>query len=245
MYKAQTDCCKNNPENSIRPRYFRKENGWSQDVLAKASGLSLRTIQRLEKDGNASSETLLSVAAALNKPQNELLHISEQIETLWKWRSIMQNVIALIVIIGAIGMLFVLGGELGMFADHYSALFLTLFTYACTVVAFGPHGFIKSITGLKYLFSENIPASSYTTHLAYIYKKQLVFTYAGSFIAFITGAIAILSNQASIESLAAFNTAWAICILIVLYAAIVAEGVFRPLIAKLDATQLMAEIKPN
>jgi transcriptional regulator with XRE-family HTH domain len=32
-----------------RVKYFRKDNGWSQELLAKASGLSLRTIQRAEK----------------------------------------------------------------------------------------------------------------------------------------------------------------------------------------------------
>ncbi|MCH2055477.1 MAG: helix-turn-helix domain-containing protein [Thalassotalea sp.] len=34
-------------------KYFRKQNGWSQEVPAKAAGVSLRTIQRIENDANA------------------------------------------------------------------------------------------------------------------------------------------------------------------------------------------------
>jgi transcriptional regulator with XRE-family HTH domain len=44
---------------------LREEKSWSQEHLAEASGISLRTIQRVETEGNASSETRLALAAAL------------------------------------------------------------------------------------------------------------------------------------------------------------------------------------
>lgn len=223
---------------SEKIKHFRKENGWSQDVLAKASGLSLRTIQRIEKDGNASMETQMALAAALEQPLQSLCHESTHTEILWKWRSIMQSLLALIVVAGAIVMLFALGGDVGMFADIYSAIFLAMFTYACTVIAFGSHGLIKSISGLRYLFTSEINASDYSKHLAFIYQKQLVFTYAGALIAFATGSIAILSHAQDDNALAALPAAWAVNILIILYAAIVAEGIFRPLIAKIEAANV-------
>lgn len=43
---------------------LREERGWSQEHLAAVSGLSARTIQRLEADGNASHESRLALAAA-------------------------------------------------------------------------------------------------------------------------------------------------------------------------------------
>ncbi|MEM6485773.1 MAG: helix-turn-helix transcriptional regulator [Pseudomonadota bacterium] len=46
-------------------RRLRQEKGWSQEELAIASGLSTRTIQRLEADGVASTGSIKSVAAAL------------------------------------------------------------------------------------------------------------------------------------------------------------------------------------
>jgi len=48
---------------SAKVRRFRSERGWSQDQLALASGLSLRTIQRVEAEGNASRETQVCLAA--------------------------------------------------------------------------------------------------------------------------------------------------------------------------------------
>jgi DNA-binding XRE family transcriptional regulator len=45
---------------------LRKERFWSQDELAKASGLHLRTIQRIEKEGSASLHSKKVLAAALD-----------------------------------------------------------------------------------------------------------------------------------------------------------------------------------
>ena len=46
-------------------RKLRLEKGWSQETLAEVSGLSVRTIQRLERGGNASLESLCALAAVL------------------------------------------------------------------------------------------------------------------------------------------------------------------------------------
>jgi DNA-binding XRE family transcriptional regulator len=45
-------------------RRLREERSWTQEHLAAVSGVSLRTIQRIEREGNASAETRLSLAAA-------------------------------------------------------------------------------------------------------------------------------------------------------------------------------------
>jgi DNA-binding XRE family transcriptional regulator len=43
---------------------LREARAWSQDHLAQVSGLSLRTIQRVEADGTASAETKMAIASA-------------------------------------------------------------------------------------------------------------------------------------------------------------------------------------
>ncbi len=45
---------------------LRKEKSWSQDELATISNLSLRTIQRIEKEGNASLESKKALASAFD-----------------------------------------------------------------------------------------------------------------------------------------------------------------------------------
>ena len=46
-------------------RKLRESKAWSQDHLADAAGLSVRTIQRVESEGAASAETRMAVASAL------------------------------------------------------------------------------------------------------------------------------------------------------------------------------------
>ena len=53
-------------------RRLRTAHGWSQEQLAIASGLSLRTVQRVEADGTASMATKVSLAATYGIPLDEL-----------------------------------------------------------------------------------------------------------------------------------------------------------------------------
>jgi len=54
-------------------RQLRAEKNWSQEQLAEQSGLSLRTIQRLENGGNASIESVRALADAFDIDHRLLL----------------------------------------------------------------------------------------------------------------------------------------------------------------------------
>src|SRR5882672_4247110 len=54
--------------NPAAVKKLRESRSWTQEHLASAAGVSLRTIQRLEADGSASAESRLSIAAALGVP---------------------------------------------------------------------------------------------------------------------------------------------------------------------------------
>lgn len=66
---------------------LRQQKNWSQEQLALASGLSLRTIQRIESGRKASIESLKSIAAALDVDietlQQDITIIDKSSET---WR---------------------------------------------------------------------------------------------------------------------------------------------------------------
>jgi len=51
---------------------LRLDRGWSQEDLAEISGVSVRTIQRIEQGGRASLETLKCLAAVFETPVPEL-----------------------------------------------------------------------------------------------------------------------------------------------------------------------------
>jgi uncharacterized membrane protein YhaH (DUF805 family)/DNA-binding XRE family transcriptional regulator len=59
--------------NSIRLRELRTARQWSQEQLAKLSGLNLRTIQRLESGAKVSTESLRALAAVFEVSAESLL----------------------------------------------------------------------------------------------------------------------------------------------------------------------------
>ncbi|WP_404632595.1 DUF805 domain-containing protein [Dyella ginsengisoli] len=59
--------------NSTRLRELRNARQWSQEQLARLSGLNLRTIQRLESGARISMESLRALAAVFEVPAESLL----------------------------------------------------------------------------------------------------------------------------------------------------------------------------
>ena len=57
---------------------LRESKSWTQEHLASAAGVSLRTIQRVEADGTASAESTLAIAAALGVPV-ENIHLAPDV----------------------------------------------------------------------------------------------------------------------------------------------------------------------
>lgn len=65
-------------------RKLRLQRGWSQEQLAEMSGLSVRTIQRIERGQNSSPESLKLLAAVFDTDFSRLMEgttMSEQTET--------------------------------------------------------------------------------------------------------------------------------------------------------------------
>lgn len=66
-----------------RVRELRAQRGWTQLHLADACDVSLRTVQRIEKDGNAAQETVAALCAVFNVEREQLLLVPrKQIELL-------------------------------------------------------------------------------------------------------------------------------------------------------------------
>jgi len=58
-------------------RKWREERAWSQEHLADITGLSLRTIQRVEAEGKASNETRMALASAFGCGLAEMEAVAE------------------------------------------------------------------------------------------------------------------------------------------------------------------------
>ncbi len=222
---------------SNKLKHIRQDKGWSQDLLAKASGLSLRTIQRIESDGRASAESFLSISSALELSPNVLHSSLNKLSVNWTRKMIMHGVIGLSVISTAIGMLFVLGGNAKIFIDWYGLVFLLAFVYAATIVSFGVNGLFRSLSGLKYLFTQEIIGGNSAKYMAIIYKSQIQFCYGAAVLALFIGSVAIHGNV-DMHPAESIHRAYAVNLLILVYGAIFCEAILRPLKIKFESCDL-------
>jgi len=66
--------------NAKKIKSLRTDKGWTQQHLADACAISLRTVQRVERYGNASQDTVLGLASVFEIPQNDLIVPEEPLE---------------------------------------------------------------------------------------------------------------------------------------------------------------------
>ena len=59
--------------NTALLKHLRRNHGWTQQHLSDVSGLSLRTIQRIEKTGSASNESVSAICAGFEISREEIL----------------------------------------------------------------------------------------------------------------------------------------------------------------------------
>jgi transcriptional regulator with XRE-family HTH domain len=64
----------------------RTEKSWSQDELAVASGLNLRTIQRVEREGLGSLQSKKALASALDLDVNDLDYREIAMTQKWEYK---------------------------------------------------------------------------------------------------------------------------------------------------------------
>jgi DNA-binding XRE family transcriptional regulator len=67
---------------------LRRKCSWSQDELATAAGLNLRTIQRIENIGTASLQSAKALASALEVEIEDLRHIPEKIMSKFEYKTL-------------------------------------------------------------------------------------------------------------------------------------------------------------
>jgi transcriptional regulator with XRE-family HTH domain len=68
---------------------FRKQRSWSQEELATAAGLNLRTVQRIEADGVASLQSSKALASAFDVEVSELSLQKERVMRTFEYKIVM------------------------------------------------------------------------------------------------------------------------------------------------------------
>jgi transcriptional regulator with XRE-family HTH domain len=100
--------------NANKIKALRTSNGWTQQYLADACAISLRTVQRVERYGNASQETVASLAAVFELQQIELIVESEAVQLVKEKTFSLRNIQTQAVILAGL-----LGACLGAFIMYF------------------------------------------------------------------------------------------------------------------------------
>ena len=58
----------------------RKQRNWTQQHLADACAISLRTVQRVERYGNASQDTVLGLSSVFEIQQSDIIVLEDLVE---------------------------------------------------------------------------------------------------------------------------------------------------------------------
>ncbi len=117
-------------------RKLRQEKLWSQEELAKACGLSLRTIQRLENSGSGSVETVRALAAVFEVNADDLVWSEGGFES---YRHTQRGDFILIGLIAVASLIWALQMEHQLFSPvvlgvSSAALLVTLVLFYCLTI---------------------------------------------------------------------------------------------------------------
>lgn len=215
-------------------KQLRIERGLSQELLAKQSGLSLRTIQRLEQAGGGSPESLLSLSAALNVSPQAIRIGSLTPITPWSFAQRFMPLSAIILLMALLVFIINLAaqGQFSIYIDVVSFIFLLIFIPCATLVAAGKTGFFASIRNLALLWQPPTGTIGTRHFLNHLYRLQYRLCYSGAFLLSLLGFISLTYHSSHI-GLDQLQGALSVLGLIWLYAACFAELVLRPILFKL------------
>jgi len=215
---------------SEKLKKLRQYNGWSQERLAEISGLSLRTIQRIENNANASLESQLAIATALNIPPSDLLE-DDQI-TVGDGGINWGGATGVLLCIGLMAYQFILTGV--SYFEPYSLFLVLVLTIAMSFISLGLQNATATFALLRWvLFSpkNELSLQRYLPHL----NKIILYCHTAGAISTLVGIIAVFMTPESFnyqyQPLAKypFTMGLGVALLTYLYSCMLAELILRPL----------------
>ena len=218
-------------------KQIRLERGLSQDLLARQSGLSLRTIQRLEQAGGGSAESLLALSATLNVSPQAIRHSSGVSITPWSFKQRSVQLSALLLMLALL--LLTIGqasqGRFSIYLDLVSLIFLLLFVLGVTLLAAGPAALLSGILNLSLLWRQVTGTLAERRFLRQLYQLQYRLCYSGALLISLLGLVSVLYFGPQLAP-GSMQRAFGVLCLAWLYAAGAAELILRPVLFKLKVS---------
>ncbi len=219
-----------------RIKWLRKERGWSQEQLSMISGLSERTIQRIEKSGDCSLDSQMALASAFElSPQDLEDHMKSQFivdESAMEWESAI-GYICLLILLPII--LFVLTNTHGIW-EISCLLIVDGLTIALSTSSHGFEETIRFFTNTFFAVKKTARVTTYNTTI--IHARQVCQNFY--IIGFVTTLIYLLTYLIHMPE-RSVNMVLVEASIPMLYAILLAEFWIRPFKHKIE--KQLAEIR--
>lgn len=209
---------------------LRVNHGWSQERLSELSGISLRTIQRIESGESVSLETQLAISKIFNVAPTELFENKEmELGTGGiNWSGVCG------IVLGSLMMLlqFKLPGS--PFFDYISFLLVIGLSIAMCSISIGIEKTVSTISMIRWVIVLPNNEIGLENRIPYL-NKLIIYCHTAGAISSLVGVIAVfLTPEAyewTITPMPKYPILFGlgIALLTSLYAAVIAELVLRPL----------------
>jgi transcriptional regulator with XRE-family HTH domain len=212
---------------------LRKYSGWSQERLAEISGLSLRTIQRVETSGNASLESQLAIATAFSISPGELLD-NEKLE-IGNGGINWGGCIGILLCICLMIFQFDLGNT--VFFDPYSLLLVMGLSIAISSISMGIDNTLATVLLIRWVFvlpKHKVGLQKYLPDLNRLITYCHVSGVISSLVGIITVLITLEPQQYHPDAEYPLAIGIGVSLLTSLYALMLAELILRPLKHKIE-----------
>jgi len=221
---------------------LRKHSGWSQERLADISGISLRTIQRIENGDNASLESQLAIATAFNMSPVELMD-DEKIKVgnggiNWS------GIIGLMLCIALMILQFTLGNAL--FFDFVSLVLVIGLSFAMSAISMGVSNSVATLMLIRWVLflpKNEIGLQKYLPSL----NRYIIYCHVAGGISTLVGIISVfmtpIPSQYESAAMSPIPMGIGIALLTSLYAAMLAEFILRPLKHQIERLLIQHQVQ--
>ncbi len=210
-------------------KLLRLEHGWSQERLAKVSGLSLRTIQRIEAGESCSVESKLSLASTFDVAPKDLTQLKHQSQG--DNELDIPRCISLLSILSTLILLVSISGGIALFADYISFLILVIMSLALTIMSKSVQDTLMVLKLFKWLVFKPYPVKKLAARIRTLHKLT-IHLYSSSIFISLIGLLGVLGQQDL--NFSQIHLYLSIIGLPILYAVMISEMIIRPIKCKAE-----------
>jgi len=208
-------------------KLFRAENGWSQEQLAELSGISLRTIQRAEKEGRCSQESCMALASAFGISPAELN--DEYKPSMGDGTINIGGIIGALIIVALIVTIIAWEWhDLNVYINVWLLSFNVLTLLSLSLMTCGLKPTFETLATISWFFKQPSNVQHANKHLP-VLRRLIIYSYTSGVFWTITDIVEASYYAFNGEKSPDYIYEIGLTFTSILYAVLIAEIIFRPL----------------